>query len=75
MMHLEFLRAHSSVEGIAKYFDMNHKAAGFLLAKEIKFFHHIVENPKRPFVSIVGGSKVSGKLEALIILFQKLIKL
>ena len=51
-------RAHASVEGIAKYFDMQHKAAGFLMAKEIKFFHHIVHNPKRPFVSIVGGSKV-----------------
>ena len=30
-------RAHSSVEGIAKYFDMNHKAAGFLLAKRLNF--------------------------------------
>ena len=68
-------RAHSSVEGIAKYFDMNHKAAGFLLAKEIKFFHHIVENPKRPFVSIVGGSKVSGKLEALYNLVPKVDKI
>src|SRR5690606_20440114 len=68
-------RAHSSVEGIAKYFDINHKAAGFLLAKEIKFFHHIVENPKRPFVSIVGGSKVSGKLEALYNLVPKVDKI
>jgi phosphoglycerate kinase len=68
-------RAHSSVEGIAKYFDMNHKAAGFLMAKEIKFFHHIVHNPKRPFVSIVGGSKVSGKLEALHNLVPKVDKI
>ena len=68
-------RAHSSVEGIAKYFDMNHKAAGFLMAKEIKFFHHIVHSPKRPFVSIVGGSKVSGKLEALHNLVPKVDKI
>ncbi|PLY08232.1 MAG: phosphoglycerate kinase [Arcobacter sp.] len=68
-------RAHASVEGITKYFDMKHKAAGFLLAKEIKFFHHIVHNPKRPFVSIVGGSKVSGKLEALHNLVPKVDKI
>ena len=68
-------RAHSSVEGIAKYFDMQHKAAGFLMAKEIKFFHHIVHNPKRPCISIVGGSKVSGKLEALHNLVPKVDKI
>jgi len=68
-------RAHSSVEGISKHFDINHKAAGFLLAKEIKFFYHIVEEPKRPFVSIVGGSKVSGKLEALYNLIPKVDKI
>jgi len=68
-------RAHASVEGIAKYFDQNSKAAGFLLAKEIKFFYHIIEEPKRPFVSIVGGSKVSGKLEALHNLVPKVDKI
>jgi len=68
-------RAHASVEGIAKYFDSEHKAAGFLLAKEIKFFYHIIEEPKRPFVSIVGGSKVSGKLEALHNLVPKVDKI
>ncbi len=68
-------RAHASVEGITKYFDEKSKAAGFLLAKEIEFFHHIVENPKRPFVSIVGGSKVSGKLEALENLIPKVDKI
>jgi phosphoglycerate kinase len=68
-------RAHASVEGIAKYFDIDHKAAGFLLAKEIKFFYHIIEEPKRPFVSIVGGSKVSGKLEALYNLVPKVDKI
>ncbi|MBU3014526.1 phosphoglycerate kinase [Poseidonibacter lekithochrous] len=68
-------RAHASVEGIARHFDIEHKAAGFLLAKEIKFFHHIVHQPKRPFVSIVGGSKVSGKLQALYNLVPKVDKI
>ncbi len=68
-------RAHASVEGIAQYFDIDSKAAGFLLAKEIKFFYHIIEEPKRPFVSIVGGSKVSGKLEALYNLVPKVDKI
>lgn len=68
-------RAHASVEGISKYFDIEHKAAGFLLAKEIEYFYHIIKNPKRPFVSIVGGSKVSGKLEALYNLVPKVDKI
>jgi phosphoglycerate kinase len=68
-------RAHASVEGISHHFDIEHKAAGFLLAKEIKFFYHIIEEPKRPFVSIVGGSKVSGKLEALYNLVPKVDKI
>ncbi len=68
-------RAHASVEGIAQHFGIESKAAGFLLAKEIKFFHHIVENPKRPFVSIVGGSKVSGKLQVLNNLITKVDKI
>ncbi|MBT3280588.1 MAG: phosphoglycerate kinase [Campylobacteraceae bacterium] len=68
-------RAHASVEGIAQHFDTEHKAAGFLLAREIKFFYHIIEEPKRPFVSIVGGSKVSGKLEALYNLVPKVDKI
>jgi len=68
-------RAHASVEGISQHFDIKHKAAGFLLAKEIKFFHHIVHEPKRPFISIVGGSKVSGKLEALYNLVPKVDKI
>jgi phosphoglycerate kinase len=68
-------RAHASVEGIAKHFDDNSKACGFLLSKEIKFFHHIVQEPKRPFVAVVGGSKVSGKLQALYNLLYKVDKL
>lgn len=68
-------RAHSSVEGITNFFDKNHKAAGFLLQKEIQFFDKLIQNPIRPFVAIVGGSKVSGKLEALINLLPKVDKM
>ena len=67
-------RAHSSVAGIAEFFDNEHKAAGFLLKKEIEFFGKLVNNPVRPFAAIVGGSKVSGKLEALINLLPKVDK-
>ena len=67
-------RAHSSVEGITKMFDNEHKAAGFLLQKEINFFSKLIKNPVRPFAAIVGGSKVSGKLEALVNLLPKVDK-
>ncbi|MEK6659115.1 MAG: phosphoglycerate kinase [Campylobacterota bacterium] len=67
-------RAHSSVEGITHYFDNKHKAAGFLLQKEIEFLGKIIENPVRPFAAIIGGSKVSGKLEALINLLPRVDK-
>ncbi|WP_457743464.1 phosphoglycerate kinase [Sulfurimonas sp.] len=67
-------RAHSSVEGITHFFDNHHKSAGFLLNKEINFFGKLINNPVRPFAAIVGGSKVSGKLEALVNLLPKVDK-
>ncbi len=67
-------RAHSSVEGITKFFDDEHKAAGFLLLKEIKFFGTLMKRPTRPFAAIIGGSKVSGKLEALTNLLPRVDK-
>ena len=67
-------RAHASVEGITHFFDENSKAAGFLLQKEIQFFATLMKKPARPFVAIVGGSKVSGKLEALVNLLPRVDK-
>jgi phosphoglycerate kinase len=67
-------RAHASVEGITQYFDNEHKAAGFLLQKEMDFFDTLLERPVHPFAAIVGGSKVSGKLEALINLLPRVDK-
>ncbi len=68
-------RAHASVEAITHFFDNSHKGAGFLLQKEIKYFHKLLKKPTRPFMAIVGGSKVSGKLEALVNLLPKVDKM
>lgn len=56
-------RAHASVVGITEHVEV--KAAGFLLQKELDYFHRSIDTPHRPLVAIVGGAKVSGKLEAL----------
>lgn len=44
------------------------------MSKEVNFFGKVIENPSRPFVAVVGGSKVSGKLQALTSLIQKVDK-
>ena len=56
-------RAHASVDGVTHH--VKEKAAGFLLQREMEYFHRSIDNPQRPLVAIVGGAKVSGKLEAL----------
>jgi len=67
-------RKHASIYAIAQEFDKEHKAAGFLMSKEVNFFGKVLENPVRPFVAVVGGSKVSGKLQALTNLLNKVDK-
>lgn len=61
-------RAHASTEGIAKYIP---SVAGFLLEKEIQYLGQAVENPKRPFVVILGGAKVSDKITLVENLLKK----
>ena len=56
-------REHASVSAITKYAPRS--AAGFLLIKELDYFHSAMDNPRRPLVAIVGGAKVSSKLGAL----------
>jgi len=57
-------RAHASTAGVAAH--VEHKVAGLLLTKELDFLEKaVLESPKRPLVSIVGGSKVSTKLPVL----------
>jgi len=53
-------RTHASIVGITKFIPAS--AAGFLLKKEIEYLEGAVENPVRPFVAILGGAKVSGKI-------------
>ncbi|RLA67712.1 MAG: phosphoglycerate kinase [Epsilonproteobacteria bacterium] len=67
-------RKHASIHAITTFFDADHKAAGFLMGKEVNFFSKVLEDPVRPFVAVVGGSKVSGKLQALTNLLTKVDK-
>ncbi len=67
-------RKHASIYAMAQLFDTAQRAAGFLLNKEINFFHRVLKEPVRPFVSVIGGSKVSGKLQALVQLLEKVDK-
>ncbi|MCX7792911.1 MAG: phosphoglycerate kinase [Thermodesulfovibrionales bacterium] len=64
-------RAHASIVGIPKYIP---GAAGFLMRKEIQYLKGAVESPVRPFVAILGGAKVSGKIGVLENLAQKVDK-
>ena len=61
-------RAHASTVGIGDYLPM---VIGFLIEKEIKFLKNAMENPQRPFVGIVGGSKVGDKIKIIRNLFEK----
>ena len=60
-------RAHSSITGTA----LQQRAAGYLMKKELDFLGDAVENPKRPFVAIIGGAKVSGKIDVIEALLPK----
>lgn len=66
-------RAHASVEGVTHHFE--HCAAGFLLQKEMDYFHRSVAEPRRPLVAIIGGAKVSSKLGALRNLMDRVDKM
>ena len=61
-------RAHSSTAGVAEYLP---SACGFLIKKEITIMSQVLENPKRPFVAIIGGAKVSDKIEIINSLLNK----
>ena len=56
-------RAHASVEGVTKFF--KDKAAGYLMRDELHYLGKVMEAPARPLVAVIGGAKVSGKLEVL----------
>ena len=61
-------RAHASTEGVAKYLPA---VAGFLMEKEIQYLGQAVTNPKRPFIAILGGAKISDKIGVIRNLLAK----
>lgn len=65
-------RAHASNVGVAEKLEA---VAGFLLEKEIDYLSNTIENPEKPFVAILGGAKVAGKIEVIEALLSKVDKL
>ena len=64
-------RAHASTALIADYFDAEHKMYGFLMGKEVDAVNKVMKDIKRPFTAIMGGSKVSTKIEIIENLLTK----
>jgi phosphoglycerate kinase len=64
-------RAHASTALIADYFDADHKMFGYLMEKEVNAVDKLMQNPARPFTAIMGGSKVSTKIEIIENLLTK----
>ena len=66
-------RAHASTEGITHF--VSRSACGYLMKKELDFLGAALDQPKRPFVSIIGGAKISGKIDVIEALLPKVDKL
>ena len=62
-------RAHASTEGITRY--MSQCAAGLLMMKELEYLGKVMESPEKPFIAILGGAKISGKIEVITNLLPK----
>jgi len=62
-------RAHASTEGVTRFMDQC--AAGYLMMKELDYLGRVMENPERPFVAILGGAKISGKIDVIQNLLPK----
>ncbi len=63
-------RSHASIVGVTRYAET--KLAGFLICKELKYLGSAVTDPRRPFVGITGGSKISSKLGVIESLLQRI---
>jgi len=66
-------RAHASTEGVARC--LKPAVAGLLMQKELDYLGGALENPKRPFVAVLGGAKISGKIDVIEQLLPKVDKL
>jgi 3-phosphoglycerate kinase len=62
-------RAHASTEGVTHY--VSKSAMGFLMARELEYLVGKLENPERPFLVIMGGAKVSGKIDVITSLMER----
>lgn len=62
-------RAHASTEGVTHFIDKC--AAGYLMQKELEFLSQAVGDPERPYIAILGGSKISGKIDVIKNLLSK----
>lgn len=58
-------RAHASIDALPKLFPKKNTAAGLLLAKEIEFLQKVTNVSHRPFIALLGGAKIAGKIEPL----------
>jgi phosphoglycerate kinase len=65
-------RAHASTEGVTHF--IKQCAAGYLMVKELDYLGRVMENPARPFVAILGGAKISGKIDVITNLLPKVDK-
>jgi phosphoglycerate kinase len=66
-------RAHASTEGVAHI--LRPAVAGFLMQKELDYLGRALDQPKRPFVAILGGAKISGKIDVLTALLERVDRL
>ncbi len=62
-------RAHASTEGVTKYIKLN--ASGYLMQKELDYLGSAISNPVRPYCAILGGAKISGKIDVIQNLLDK----
>ena len=62
-------RAHASTEGVTKY--ITQCAAGYLMQKELDYLGSAISNPQRPYCAILGGAKISGKIDVIMNLMEK----
>ncbi|MEI7811917.1 MAG: phosphoglycerate kinase [Ignavibacteria bacterium] len=62
-------RAHASTEGVTKYIDVC--ASGYLMQKELEYLWKAIGEPERPYTAILGGAKMSGKIDVIENLFSK----
>ena len=62
-------RTHASTEGITHF--VRERACGYLMKKELDYFKGVIDDPKRPFIAILGGAKISGKIDVIKNLLEK----